>query len=163
MLRGFAEAVSSSSGTLLLIIQQEYRLVLIGTVLAWINYVSLLWSCGSISGQSFRKTQKLLSKTRQKHTRPPLTPSVTIWCTPGYGITGRTLFPFFFATNSHFFSTRQKSLCACVLRKNFSRILSSQDVVVVVVVAVVGIGTQKKTELKPKPIEPKNLSSGAGC
>lgn len=33
----------------------------------------------------------------------------------------------------------------------FSRILSSQD--------VVGIGTQKKTRLKPKPIEPKNLSS----
>lgn len=47
--------------------------------------------------------------------------------------------------------------------KLFSNPYSSQDVVVVVfVVAVVGIGTQKKTELKPKPIEPKNLSSGAG-
>lgn len=46
--------------------------------------------------------------------------------------------------------------------KLFSNPYSSQDVVVVFVVAVVGIGTQKKTELKPKPIEPKNLSSGAG-
>lgn len=45
--------------------------------------------------------------------------------------------------------------------KLFSNPYSSQDVVVVFVVAVVGIGTQKKTELKPKPIEPKNLSSGA--
>lgn len=45
-------------------------------------------------------------------------------------------------------------------KKLFSNPYSSQDVVVVV--AVVGIGTQKKTELKPKPIEPKNLSSGAG-
>lgn len=49
----------------------------------------------------------------------------------------------------------------CLRQKLFSNPYSFQDVVVYV--AVVGIGTQKKTELKPKSIEPKNLSPGAAA